>query len=501
MSNPTHISSFYAAILFQARVNPFSTAVSFEMKDISYRIFCADIEKVTRRLHRLGMPAGARVGVHIHHLYLRWLAIIALARMGMVSVSVSSPEPTREIEFLNPHLILTDRPGSVSGRSAVDAGPHWVGNEADSWPPFEDTEHAVDAPCRMVVSSGTTGLPKKAVLTYGDLRNRMRGSARTYGLNSTARLMTTMGTATVGGYTMPVACWTAGGTCILANLPVGQPMSHVLASNPNVLFMAPGQLAALMDSLPRDYWPWQHLVLYTAGSTLPPALSRTVRARLTQSLFIIYGSTETGGVTLAHASMADARPGFTGYVIPGSHVEVVDAQGKPAPKGTMGEVRIRSDGLVAGYVEEPGVPDEAFRDGWFYPGDAGVLDDEGGLRIVGRTRELMNLGGVKIAPELIEQALANVPGVGDMAVFALGATDRERPWAAIVPEEGFTDDALLKQFATSFPRLPLISIARIDAIPRNEMGKVMRKDLAATVQKAVERTTAEAAQAGKASSA
>ena len=134
MSNPTHISSFYAAILFQARVNPFSTAVSIENREITYRAFCADIEKVTRRLHRLGLPAGARVGVHIHHLYLRWLAIIALARMGMVSVSVSSPEPTRELEFLNPHLVLTDRPGSVSGRTAVEAGPHWVGDEADSWP-------------------------------------------------------------------------------------------------------------------------------------------------------------------------------------------------------------------------------------------------------------------------------------------------------------------------------------------------------------------------------
>ena len=495
MSNPTRIPSIYASILFQSRVNPFATAVNYDSKEVSYRQFCVDIEKVTRRLHRMELPPGSRVVVHIHHIYLRWLANIALVRMGMLSSALS--DSGKELEFLNPRLVLTDRPGNITGRTAVEAGSHWLSDEANDWPAFEDFEHDINAPCRMVVSSGTTGLPKKAVLTYGDLRNRVRGTARTYGLNATARLMTTMGTATVGGFSMPVSCWSSGGACLLATLPPGQPISHVLAARPNVLFMAPGQLAALLETLPRDYWPWQHLVVYVAGSTLPPAVSRAARARLTQSLFIIYGSTETGTVTLTHAAMADERPGFIGYVIPGAQVQIVDDQGQRVANGKMGEIRIQSDGLVAGYADEPGVTDEAFREGWFYPGDAGVMDNEGGLRIVGRTRELMNLGGVKIAPELIEQSLASVPGIADMAVFALSAPAGDQPWVAVIPEDGFVDSALVQQFAKAFPRLPLISVARIDKIPRNEMGKVMRTQLAATVQNAIARTGTETVQLAK----
>ncbi|MDB5873509.1 MAG: hypothetical protein JWQ07_2951 [Ramlibacter sp.] len=496
MPDSALIPTFYGWILYQSRVNPHASAVSFEAKETDYRTFCRDIEKVTRRLHRLGMPRTARVAVHIQNSYLRWLVNIALARIGVMSVATSGA--ARELDFLKAQFVVSDRPADVAGRDAIEASFQWLDSEADAWPPFEDLQHEHDTPCRMVVSSGTTGTPKKAVLTHGSIRNRSRGTARAYGLNSSARLMTTMSSATIGGFMMPVACWSSGGAVLLVDVVPGQRMTDLLLSKPNVMMLSTAQLGGALETLPNDYWPWQHLVIYVAGSSLPRALNRAVRSRLTQSLFIIYGSTEAGSVTLGHASRAEDKPGFTGYVLPTAQVEIVDEQGARLPPGKIGEIRIRSDGLVEGYADEPGITDEAFRDGWFYPGDAGMLDDENGLSVMGRTRELMNLGGSKIAPEVIEEALAGCPGMRDLAVFALRQAGTDRPWAAVVPDSNFTDAALVKLFAKVFPKLPSLSVARMEQIPRNEMGKVLRAHLGAMVQNAVKRTEAQAAQAGKA---
>ncbi|MBG9387457.1 class I adenylate-forming enzyme family protein [Caenimonas aquaedulcis] len=486
MSSPNLIPSVYEGILFQSRLNPNAIAVSVDGREITYRTFCADVEKVTRHLRGANLVPGSRVAVHVHQQYLRWLVILGLARMGVVSVSVT--ESARELDFLKVQRVVSDRPAALPGRDAIEAGARWLGPDADALPPFEDTRFERSAPCRMVVSSGTTGTPKKAILSYGDIRDRIRGTARMHGLNTTARLLTTMGTATIGGFMMLIACWSGGGTVVLASFAPEQPMSDLLLHRANVLMLSTGQLSALMDALPKDYWPWQQPQIFVAGSTLPPALSRAARLRLSQSLFVMYGSTEAGGIAVTHASLAEERPGFIGYVLSTAEVQIVDEQGNQVPHGTMGEMRMRAEGMVDGYADEPGVTDEAYRDGWFYPGDAGMFDAQGGgLTILGRTRELMNLGGVKIAPELIEQALSACPGIQDMAVFALGEEDRQRPWVAIVPGDGFADEPLQQAYTKAFPRLPKISIARIDKIQRNEMGKVMRNQLQATVQRALER--------------
>ena len=322
-------------------------------------------------------------------------------------------------------------------------------------------------------------------MTYGQIRVRSRGMTRLYGLNSTARLMVTVGTGTVAGYVMPITCWAGGGAVLLPSFKPGRPMAELLRMNPNVMFMSPAQLGALVDSLPATSWPWQHLVLYVGGSELSPALSRRVRLRLTQSGFIIYGSTEAGLGAMAHASAADNRPGFSGYVVPTAEMEIVDEQGRPVPNGTVGEVRIRADGMVDRYLDDAETSDDTFRDGWFYPGDAGTLGGDQALTLLGRTRELMNLNNVKILPALIDQALAEIPGVTDLAVFALPGPTGTPPAVAVVAAEGFEMKRLGQRYREALPKLPPLMVARVASVPRNEMGKVLRAQLAASVREAM----------------
>jgi acyl-coenzyme A synthetase/AMP-(fatty) acid ligase len=474
--------SLYAAILFHSRLNPFATAVVMESGDVSYRAFCADIERVTSRLHRQAFPSGAIVNVQVRNQYLRWLAIIALARLGVVSISPT----TAESKQLGATFAVCDRPGEATGDGIVEIeiNASWLESAPDGeLPVWQDIRHHVDAPCRLVLSSGTTGVPKRAVLTYGQIRARIRGNVRSYGLNSSARIATAMGTGTVGGFMMLISCWSTGGAVLLQSPVAGQPGREILSLHPNVIMLSPQQLGRVVSSLPRERWSRERLAVYVAGSALPPALSRAARLRLSEVLFIIYGSTEAGSVTMTHASAADGRPGFSGYVLPTAQVEIVDEDGRPVAVGETGEVRIRAEGMVDGYADAEDTESPAFRDGWFFPGDLGFLSNDGSLTLVGRKSELMNFGGSKLAPERIERALASCAGVTEMAAFSVtGPAGAERPCLAVVSGSGFDEQAVLREFRKAFPALPALTVFQVEALPRNEMGKVLRNEMSARAQ-------------------
>jgi len=477
MSEIETAPSPYAPILFQSRLAPHATAVVMESGEISYRTFCADIEKVTRRLDEHALPADVVVSVDVRNQYLRWLAIIGLARLGIVSVS-----PTESAKGLPvASFSLCDHPGDSAGTNGpeIEIGTGWLRSQTDTRPLWRERRHDLRAPCRLVLSSGTTGVPKKALLTYGQIWARVRGNLGNYGLNPSTRFATLMGTGTIGGFMMPISCWATGGAVLLLPPQGPQPGRDFLGLHPNVLMMSPQQLAGVVGNLPRDHWPREHVAIYVAGSSLPPALSQATRLRLSERLFVVYGSTEAGSVTMAHASAVDDQPGTTGVVLPTAQVQIVDESGRPVATGEAGEVRIRAEGMVDGYVEESDMGSSPFRDGWFYPGDLGALSGDGTLTIAGRVREVMNFGGTKFAPERIEQALASTPGIVEMAAFAIrGPGGYAQPCLAVVRGAGFDEKVLRQNFSTAFRRLPPLTVLQIDALPRNEMGKILRTELA-----------------------
>lgn len=498
MSTSCGFTSFTDAIAFQARLDPHSVAVCLNSREIGYAAFWNDICKVTGHLQAHGLPRGTRVAVHVQHLYLRWLAILALARLGLVSASLS--DAPQEFELVAPQVVISDTTFTAPGASVIQAGDHWLEGEHD--PAFDrrDADAGPDAPCRLVVSSGTTGTPKKAVLTRRDVHQRLRANARSYGLHPGVSLATTMSMQAIGGFMMPLSCWAAGGAVVMASVPTSQALLHLLRLRPQVLFLSVVQLTELMQTLPPDYQPAYQPRIYVAGSAIPPALARSVRLRVTQSLFVVYGSTEAGTVSVAHAARVQERPGFTGHVVPSAQVQIVDEQHRAVPAGQPGEVRIRAEGMIHRYEDDAGA-DANFRKGWFYPGDAGILDESGGLAIIGRTREVMNFGGVKLAPEAVEHALHECPGVVELAAFSLVAGGRQLPWVAVVAGEDFRNETMAGRFGAAFPGLPALSIARLEKLPRNAMGKVLRGQLAAMVGAALAGNEAESQPARPGSSA
>jgi acyl-coenzyme A synthetase/AMP-(fatty) acid ligase len=194
----------------------------------------------------------------------------------------------------------------------------------------------------------------------------------------------------------------------------------------------------------------------------------------------VYGSTELGPVAYGPASAMRGIDGATGFVMPGEVIEIVGADGAALPAEQEGTIRVRSAN-VGSYFVPTREDAEIFKDGWFYPGDIGRLTADGMLIITGRVTEVINRGGDKLAPEVIEGALRLMPEITDAAVFAVPNTDQI--WAAVVGSAPLNHEAVL-----SFCRQRLAGMApdrlfELERIPRNEMGKIIREEMREAIMK------------------
>jgi acyl-CoA synthetase (AMP-forming)/AMP-acid ligase II len=485
MTSARTIPHFYASILFQARQNPGATAVVFGGTRVSYGAFVQHIDNVTRHLQGHDLAAGTRVLIDIPHSYLHWLVAVAASRLGLVGASA---DPTSDrvamLDLLGTRVIVADRAdGQPQDAMVLVAGQAWLDAAPEGLQAPVPERIAADGPARITFSSGTTGVPKKIAMTHGQLDERVKLQAFDVGAQS--RFLSAVSLSTIGGFMYPIRTWGLGGTVVfrlegevLHDTIVGAGLTH--------LFLSPAQLADLVNGLPSVFLPVPGLTVIVGGGAIPQAFNRLARLRLSSALYQIYGSTEAGTVAYSHAALADGNPTLAGHVVPAVEVEAVGADGMPVAPGTPGELRIRSPWCVDGYVD--GDDGATFREGWFYPGDIAILGAGRVLHIVGRSSELMNLGGQKIAPLRIEEALTPHPGVTDIAAFALPDEQGiERPWVAVVVTAGFDQQALITQLRDRYPELPPLSVAMVPDIARNTMGKVLRKELRERVAAALAR--------------
>ncbi|HET6966207.1 MAG TPA: AMP-binding protein, partial [Acidimicrobiales bacterium] len=194
-----------------------------------------------------------------------------------------------------------------------------------------------------------------------------------------------------------------------------------------------------------------------------------------------YGLTETIGlVTMCRVGdPPEVVSSTSGRAIPGLEVATVGPDGRPTPPGEPGEVVVRGYAVMDGYFEDPDATAEAIdRDGWLHTGDVGVLDNQGGLRITDRIKDMFIVGGFNAYPAEIEAALMEAPGVGQIAV--VGVPDErlgEVGTAFVVPRPGESVDLDgLIEFARQrmanykVPR----SVVVVDSLPVNAGGKVIK---------------------------
>jgi malonyl-CoA/methylmalonyl-CoA synthetase len=220
----------------------------------------------------------------------------------------------------------------------------------------------------------------------------------------------------------------------------------------------------------------ERMRLFVCGSApLPAQVLEAFRERFGHTILERYGMTETMMLT-SNLLEGERRPGTVGYPLPGVSLSIRDTAGARLAAGSVGEVWVKGPTVLPGYWRNDAATAAAFHDGWFATGDLGEVDDDGCLTLRGRATELIISGGFNIYPREIEELLLEQEGVREAAV--IGAPDERRgevPLAFVVTDAGVDVEQLRDQCARSLasfkaPR----AIVRVDALPRNAMGKLQK---------------------------
>ncbi|RLJ58908.1 malonyl-CoA/methylmalonyl-CoA synthetase [Litoreibacter meonggei] len=348
---------------------------------------------------------------------------------------------------------------------------------------FETVPRGPDDLAALLYTSGTTGRSKGAMLSHKNLLSNAHSLTKLWEITDSDRLI----------HALPIfhthGLFVAMNTCLLAGAEIrfmaAFNQDAVIEALPNstILMGVPTFYTRLLDDPRLTKGICANMRLFVSGSA--PLFAETHTAFFEQTGHRIlerYGMTETNMIT-SNPYRGERIEGTVGYALPGTEVEITDPDtGLMVPVGDIGMIEVRGDNVFKGYWNMPEKTAEELRDtGFFITGDLGVKSEDGRVSIVGRQKDLIISGGYNIYPKEIEDALNDIDGVLESAVFGVPNSDfGESVVAAIILEQGGSlNEREIAQIVE--PLLARYKHPRryvtLDALPRNTMGKVQKNIL------------------------
>ncbi len=349
----------------------------------------------------------------------------------------------------------------------------------------------------IVYTSGTTGKPKGVVTTHANIVAQVTSLVTAWEWRADDWILLVLPLHHVHGIINVLTCalW-AGARCEMLPKFDAERVWGRIAAGELTLFMAVptiyGKLITAWEAAaPERRRAWSagcappRMRLMVSGSAALP-VQRLERWREISGHVLLerYGMTEIG-MALSNPLHGERRPGFVGTPLPGVDVHLVDEAGRPVVRGetTPGEIEVRGATVFLEYWRRPEATAAAFRDGWFRTGDVAVLDD-GAYRILGRSSvDIIKTGGYKVSALEVEEVLRTHPAIAECAVVGVEDPEWGERICAAVERRGEADLTLAALQAWAKERLAPYKIPRalrsVPALPRNALGKVTKRDVAA----------------------
>lgn len=337
----------------------------------------------------------------------------------------------------------------------------------------------------LLYTSGTSGKPKGVMLSHANILANIRQTCAVAEFARSDRLLGVLPQFHSFGFTVLTLLPLARGvrTHLLARFHPAQVLEAIRTHRPTAFVGIPsmyGALLRLKDAGPQDFACFR--IMISGGEPLPADIACRFQERFGQTIHEGYGLTETSPVSHVNRP-GRARLGTVGPPVPDLEQAIADLDtGEILPWGREGEIRLRGPNVFRGYYRLPAETASAFDEhGYFRTGDIGRIDDDGSLRITGRLKEMLIVAGENVFPREIEEVLNRHPSVGASGVVGMMDPLRgEVPVAFVEVEEGAEFDELALRdhcrdhlAGYKVPR----EIRRVERLPRNPTGKIMRREL------------------------
>ena len=342
--------------------------------------------------------------------------------------------------------------------------------------------------CALILqTSATTGEPKLVPFTHANLHAICIGAQRGLEFDARDRYLSIMPLHHILGFSSALGQLMAGGSVACTGFDAGQFVSWIEELSPTWYAAGPALHQAILELAKQDPGPFHRsplrFVRCGSGAGSPGLLDNLERV-LHVTVINGYGLTEAGPVTNTPPRLS-RKPGSVGRTL-GAEIAIMDAAGALLPAGSEGEVVLRGDEIMDGYIGAEELNREIFRSGWFHTGDLGRLDSEGDLFITGRIKEIINRGGETISPLEIDFALSDHPAIAKAASFAVEhPTLGEDIVAAVVlrPDSRVTASQVRSFLAERLSRSKIPGrIWFVESIPVSASGKPQRSLLSRDFQ-------------------
>ncbi|MDQ0504974.1 AMP-binding protein [Xanthobacter agilis] len=523
-------------------------ALDFRGTQLSYGELARDVERLASGLSQAGVGGGDNVALLLPNTPYHPLAFFALTRLAARVVHISALDARREIVHKLKvtgarRLVTTNLPGflpralemlddGVVDEVLVGDDARWGAGEAVGLPvperagvrdlaslfsdqPLSAPLPGVDDIAVLQFTGGTTGLPKAAMLSHGNLTAAV----------SMYRLWRDGGRPLVAGTEKVVAVLPlfhiyALTTVLLRHLRDGNTVLLRQRFDVETLIHDVSELKASAFSGVPTMWvallnrPGVEGVDFSSlkscvsgGAPLPFEVQAKIETLIGTQLNNGWGMTETGPAGSRVPWEVARRPGLIGIPLPGLAMRIVamDEPGRVLPPGEVGEIAIRGPNVFKGYLNDEAGTAGAFHDGWFLTGDMGRMDARGLFEIVDRRKNMIISSGFNVYPAAVENAIYEHPAVEEVIVIGVSDAYRGQSAKAYVKlkagAEPFTLDVLTHFLADRLGRHEMPRALEFrEALPRSPVGKLLPKVLMAEVAE-VEAAAEAAMRAGEAGAA
>jgi long-chain acyl-CoA synthetase len=504
------------------------TALEFRDRPISFAALEAAVETAAAAFVRAGCGKGTSVALFLgntpDHPISFFGALKAGARIAHLSPLDGEIALTHKVSDSGSRLLVTSNLAALlpTALKFLDKGlidklvvcedDHWgkVGTPQAAIPndsrivtfkefvagavtPAQWPQLTADDVALLQYTGGTTGLPKGAMLTHGNLTSAVSiydvwgKPGRAARGNVVERVICVLPLFHIYALTVVLLSSLRRGNLISLHqrFDVEAVMRDIEVKRATYFPGVPTMwiaIAALPDLDKRDFSSLN--AIGSGGAPLPVEVASFFERKVGKKLKSGWGMTETCSPGTGHPPEGPDKPGSIGLMLPGIELDVValDDPTRVLPAGEVGEIRIKGPNVTRGYWNKPKESAESFADGRFLTGDIGYMDADGYFFLVDRKKDMIISGGFNVYPQMIEQAIYTIPGVHE--VIVLGVPDSYRGEAAkafvkLKPDaKPFTLDELRAQLTGKVGKHELpAAVEFVDELPRTPVGKLSRHEL------------------------